>query len=454
MTLKEKLAKINTPKVRTLQDGRVSSVEELWDRVVLPYLPDRETMLKWNKLLMDYADSEMPTFAIRAYYSAPREEYGTLRRGFLTSTPHYKFFYTDNYFAAYFLKMSMDGYVPSLEEFKEMMDDRTFPLRFGPITTPEKEMMSFKQGNDPGIHKAGFKVAHIIPVGMDYDTGAEVVNLTEIMNRYFPRGEREDYLMKAGDGEDHYERYLDADADAKRMIIAHFMRFVHPMNYFACPNDRNVVSNNCKRLAEYQPLLDYAHDYLYDIYGDAYVEFAKRAMALPKYRTSHIGSGDNAIDVTYGLNINGAETKFINDIIVGSPVIPEPPKPKEPSVGSMVRHEKYGIGILKSIIDGRACVQFEGEEGVKVFQYPQCFEQGYLKIVSTSGLPKPVPKPAPTPAPTPGSKWQTFYYINCPGCGSKIGKISAGTEFTTTCARCAKKLAIEVNESSVTIKVM
>lgn len=313
MTLKEKLAKISTPKVRTLQDGRVSSVEELWDRVVLPYLPDREIMLKWHKLLMDYADSEMPTFAIRAYYSAPREEYGTLRRGFLTSTPHYKFFYTDNYFAAYFLKMSMDGYVPSLEEFKEMMDDRTFPLRFGPITTPEKEMMSFKQGNDPGIHKAGFKVAHIIPVGKDYDTGAEVVNLTKIMNRYFPRGAREDYLMKAGDGEDHYERYLDADADAKRMIIAHFMRFVHPMNYFACPNDRNAVSDNCKRLAEYQPLLDHAHDYLYDIYGDAYVEFAKRAMALPKYRTPHIGSGDNAIDVTYGLNINGAETKFINE---------------------------------------------------------------------------------------------------------------------------------------------
>lgn len=133
------------------------------------------------------------------------------------------------------------------------------------------------------------------------------------------------------------------------------------------------------------------------------------------------------------------------DRIVGSPVIPESPKPKEPPVGSIVRHEKYGIGILKSIIDGRACVRFEGEEGVKVFQSPQCFEQGYLKIV---------PKPAPTPDSAPGPKWQTFYYINCPGCGSKIGKISAGTEFTTTCTHCAKKLAIEVNESSVTIKVM
>ena len=142
------------------------------------------------------------------------------------------------------------------------------------------------------------------------------------------------------------------------------------------------------------------------------------------------------------------------DRIVGSPVIPEPPKPNEPPVGSIVRHEKYGIGILKSIIDGRACVRFEGEEGVKVFQSPQCFEQGYLKIVSTPDLPKPVPKPAPAPAPKPGPKWQTFYYIDCPGCGSKIGKISAGTEFTTTCTRCAKKLAIEVNESSVTIKVM
>ena len=137
------------------------------------------------------------------------------------------------------------------------------------------------------------------------------------------------------------------------------------------------------------------------------------------------------------------------DRIVGSPVIPEPQKPKEPPVGSIVRHEKYGIGILKSIIDGRACVQLEGEEGVKVFQSPQCFEQGYLKPV-----PKPAPKPASKHTPTPDPKWQTFYYINCPGCGGKIGKISAGTEFTTTCTRCAKKLAIEVNESSVTIKVM
>lgn len=145
------------------------------------------------------------------------------------------------------------------------------------------------------------------------------------------------------------------------------------------------------------------------------------------------------------------------DRIVGSSVIPEPPKPKEPPVGSIVRHEKYGIGILKSIIDGRACVRFEGEEGVKVFQSPQGFEQGYLKIVSTPAptpAPKPAPKPAPAPDPAPGPKWQTFYYINCPGCGSKIGRISAGTEFTTTCTRCAKKLAIEVNESFVTIKVM
>ena len=149
------------------------------------------------------------------------------------------------------------------------------------------------------------------------------------------------------------------------------------------------------------------------------------------------------------------------DRIVGSPVIPESPKPKEPPVGSIVRHEKYGIGILKSIIDGRACVRFEGEEGVKVFQSPQCFEQGYLKIVpkpvpkpAPKSVPKSVPTPAPTPDSAPGPKWQTFYYINCPGCGSKIGKISAGTEFTTTCTHCAKKLAIEVNESSVTIKVM
>lgn len=147
------------------------------------------------------------------------------------------------------------------------------------------------------------------------------------------------------------------------------------------------------------------------------------------------------------------------DRLVGEAnLVPQTSNPKVPSVGSVVEHEKYGRGILKSIIDGRACVQFDDEEGVKVFQSPQCFEQGYLKIVPTLDLSKPDPTPTPTPTPkpdsAPGPKWQTFYYINCPGCGGKIGKISAGTEFTTTCTRCAKKLAIEVNESSVAIKVM
>ena len=74
----------------------------------------------------------------------------------------------------------------------------------------------------------------------------------------------------------------------------------------ACVYDNAQVYGNAKVYGDAQV---YGDAY---IYGDAYVEFAKRAMALPKYRTPHIGSDDNAIDVTYGMNINGAETKFIN----------------------------------------------------------------------------------------------------------------------------------------------
>lgn len=352
MTLKEKLDKINYPKVRTLQNGHVSTIEEFWHAVVSPYLPDKKTMFGWHKLLMEYVNSEFPTLAIRAYYSAPQEKYDTLRRGFLTRTPYYKFFYTDNYFAAYFLKMSMDGYVPNFDEFREMMNNRTFPLRFGQITSKEKEMMSFKQGHDPGIHKAGFKLAHIIPVGMDYYVGQEVMNLTRILDKYFFRGEREDYLKRTEDGEEYFERYLDADRAAEQMLIAHFIRFVHPLNYFACPNDRSSINNKCKRLAEYQPLLDYAHDYLYNIYGDIYVEFAQYALAGSKYRTPHISCGNDSIDITYGLNMNLVNIKLSSDgKEISAELVAQFKDLIKSCVSFLNEQENYGAGILHHLTE-------------------------------------------------------------------------------------------------------
>lgn len=90
--------------------------------------------------------------------------------------------------------MAKDGFVPELEEFSSLFHERKFPSRFGQITSLEQEMMAVKMGKDPGINKAGFKLAHIMNVGKGYFYNREELSLINIVNKYFHRGERTDWI--------------------------------------------------------------------------------------------------------------------------------------------------------------------------------------------------------------------------------------------------------------------
>lgn len=82
MTLIEKLGTINLPKVAPLAEGYASTIEELWNTVIVPKLPHCDVVLKWHRTLMDYVASPNAMFAIRGCNTAPKERYDDLRRGF------------------------------------------------------------------------------------------------------------------------------------------------------------------------------------------------------------------------------------------------------------------------------------------------------------------------------------------------------------------------------------
>lgn len=104
MSLTEKLSTIALPRLRPLGSGEIQTMEEYWNTFVEPFLPDDDVMERWHRVLMEYIASPNATFALRAYFSASKkEQYHSLRRGFLTHTNEgYSFFFTDNFFAAYF----------------------------------------------------------------------------------------------------------------------------------------------------------------------------------------------------------------------------------------------------------------------------------------------------------------------------------------------------------------
>lgn len=304
MTLSEKLNCIGTPPLLNLPNGNAASIDEFWNQLVVPMLPSQETIQKWHDVLLKYVSSDFPIYAIRGYNSFPPDRYGELRRGFLTDAEKFKYFYTDNFFAAYFAKMAVDNYVPTFDEFAELMKERKFPSRFGRNTAEERALLAVPQGKDPRVQTSGYKIAHIIPVGRGYTFQGNSKNAAQILSEYFPNSERSAWKSTKDTYGSFYQRCVPYDSDAQQYAIAEFLRFVHPLNYFLAPKKKNEINSKSNEIAEYQSLLDYAHNYFLSTYPTIYKEYLDMIMVEQRqYSTIPV---DNEIRVQYGLNIDNS----------------------------------------------------------------------------------------------------------------------------------------------------
>ncbi len=136
----------------------------------------------------------------------------------------------------------------------------------------------------------------------------QIKGINEILGEYFPKGDRNDYSLKE-DYKGHYHvRTFVPRTNAKAYAIAHFLRFVHPFNYFLCPKKTCEINNKCTELAEYPVLLNYVHDYNLQTFGDKYLEFLELVMPLGQYYNPCFDSAQNDIFVRYGLDINKANS--------------------------------------------------------------------------------------------------------------------------------------------------
>lgn len=301
MSLVDKLARIYEPRVIPLQNGEAQTIEAFWNTFISCKLPKKDIVLKWHEVLLKYVTQPDAMFAIRGYNTAPKEEYDNLRRGFLSKTnAGYSFFYTDNFHAAYFLKMALMGYVPTVEEMIDAYNSRRFPARFGPITSNEKVRMAIPQGRDPGIQNAGYKIAHILNVGMDYFADGKSISLSQIIHKYFNGGKRSDWKLHNDMNGEFFLRNYEVHPNARKFLIAEYLRFVHPFNYFLTPKKSCAHTPVAKDIAEYNPLIDFVQAKYETLYGDAYNEFISLVMS-EKASFSPV-DGNNIINLKYGLN--------------------------------------------------------------------------------------------------------------------------------------------------------
>lgn len=328
MPLSKELASINSQnRVSQIQSGRDKTIDAFWTSFIEPALPEKDVVVKWFELLNDYVNQDDAVFALRCYgnwesYQA-KDDY-TLRRGFYNLTDKdYSFFYTDNFFAAYFAKMAVDNFVPTLSEFKTLMQSREFPARFGRSTAVERTKAAYsidgRKGKNPGFTSNGYKIAHVVDSGKGiYSKGLETT-IGQVCDRYCGRGDYNDWTLRSDGYGDFYARDLKMDSDAREFFVAHFLRFVCPMNYLFTPKkDCHVlgVKVYMDDIAECEELQQYAMQQFHLRYGKVYEDFLNRIMLPPDLDLKSLPSiaalGTNTIDISYGYRIksnSGLATK-------------------------------------------------------------------------------------------------------------------------------------------------
>lgn len=306
MTLQEKLRDIKKtstlnklneyPTIKTAKD-----LNELWEKVIEPNLPNKAAVIQWHKILMAYVKQDDATLSLRAY-GGPSGNSSALRRGFLNKVfvnaeESFETFFVDNFFTAFFFSMAKDGFAPKdLDELNKLMKSRLFPC--GCIQTKDEGVLAaYYRGTNPEISGKGYKIAHIFSAGEHYNTTADYRSIGAFCDSEFPRGDRSEWSHTTADG-NHYRKINFNDASkmerAKKFAVAHFLRTVHPINYFLVPNKTNTRDNASgvirtsiywydydnggqeqNEIGEYSKLIEYVAAKVKDTYKDVVGESGK-----------------------------------------------------------------------------------------------------------------------------------------------------------------------------------
>lgn len=286
MNIEEKIQDIKNPKLKDtiglIPDGEYSSVDDFFENFVKPRLPKKEVVIKWHNILMGYiADTKELSCAVR-YGNSRSEGKDKLRRGWLTQNTddNFEYFYADNFLSSYFCKMAIDEYCPSsVEELRDIFQKHKFPFGYDCFRDSqyEKECIVIAIGDKPGF-LGHYKISHVFDNGKYYDVKGDKMypGIKELSEEYFDIGNREQWTQET----DHIRKIKISEKE-KKVIIACFLRFVHPINYFLTPSPNNhicVPSDSNKDIGENPLLINKVKQYMKEQYQEVYDEFVEKIM--------------------------------------------------------------------------------------------------------------------------------------------------------------------------------
>lgn len=305
MTLEYFLDNSNKFKVPKLPNGELSSLDELYEILIKYSLPKESTVEKWHSLLIEYVQQKDAIFFIRRYASASNKQWDLIRRGFLTEySSGLNYVFCDNYFAHYFYLMALNDFTPTIDEFNRIIKSRKFPYGFMG-TSNEKPFQAFPKGKSVNINSSGWKLAHLYSVNQnDYN-----FDYKKASKNLFPIGNQIDW--KIDDINGYPVRIIDNlnTEELRKITIAHFLRLVHPINYFLVPKT-NLSNIN---IGEAPEVISFMRNLISNRYEKTFTSYEKLIMSK---KTDYNNNDISFIfNLKYGFNFKDTKSIIQEKII-------------------------------------------------------------------------------------------------------------------------------------------
>lgn len=280
--------------------GKANSIPDFYDSIINKQFTNIDTIKRTHDALMSYLNMDNKTLFLRLYGSYAKDKYDLLRRGFLTEYPcKTKISFCDNTFSMLFTGLKLANIPLTNLKLSDYLSQSSLITSFG-VTSKEMELSYYTSKNALRIdlNSKGWYLAHIKPVGYGY--------MDLDLKSLFPNPPRHEWNKETK----IRISQSNLSDDQNRIIKAHFLRLIHPLNSFLLPK-RNLINYDGSNLGEETELISYVSEKIKLIFKDQYDEFDTISM---KYNFQPSNTNISNIEWVDYSKIYSNKSQLVNDI--------------------------------------------------------------------------------------------------------------------------------------------
>lgn len=303
-----------------LCSGTSTTIDDFYKNCIAQNLLPAKNVLVWHKMLMDYADRPDAIFWIRYYESGSKASgrWNNRRACVTRFKDGFSYVFVSNFDAHEILNMIRLGVDPDIDEFAKLMSSFQYPMHYDPgKSCEESDINAYPNIGTPRGGVLTFEhwyLAHINDIKSEFvrDDGTyRAIDISSLEGTHiYPRGDLSEWKLDVASGRMIRELPYSLTPEEKKLVKAHFLRFVDPLNYYVTPGPKCESNSVCPRIGEYGVLNNFICNKFESLYGSSNMDKFRKEALIKK--PTYYSTGSETINITYGVGAPARPSKPVS----------------------------------------------------------------------------------------------------------------------------------------------